>query len=407
MSLMLKYKHMKLRSTTPASISFKARVMLAVVAVIMAFATPAQIMFDSSNAIAAKSSSQIEAEIRALREDLNRYEAEAAKLRGYAATLKDAVAQFSAEKSAIQAQINLNQAEYNSLTKQITETEDQIEQNRNSLGDTIADIHIEDQISPIEMIFSSKNISSFLDRQEYRNSVRDELKRTNDEIKVLKAELEKKKTAVETILNDQKRQRDILAAKEAEQQRLLSQTKGSEAMYTKLAKEGQNEYAKLNAQYAAALQQELAAMGGGGTTSTNYKYKNKSTNYNNACVYYGSGGRAWDEWGYCYRQCTSYVAWRLAGDPRNTINYSYLGNAYNWFNKGRTVAANDIQYGDVIVRDYMPSRPWGHVMYVESVSNGTVYYTDYNGIGGAVSPGAGNMSVSSATTGYFKVIRFR
>jgi surface antigen len=391
---MLRYLYMKLRPTTPASHSFKTRLLLAVVAVIMAVATPAHMIISQSEVMARKSSSQIKAEIRALNEDLARYRAEAESLRGRAQTLKQAMDQFAAEKAVIQTQINLNQAEHDSLVQQIADTEEQIEYNRDVLGETIADIHIEDQISPIEMVFSSKNISSFLDRQEYRNSVRDELKRTNDEIKALKAELEAKKEKVAAVLNDQKVQRDILAGKEAEQRRLLEATQGRESQYKAAIAKSSADLEKAQIEHQKAVQRELAELGSGGATQTDYPWK---TAGDTVCR------SVWDKWGYCYRQCTSYVAWKLSKDPRNS-GYSYLGHAKYWWDDGRVVSRNNIESGHVIVRS---SGPYGHVMFVEWVDGETIHYTDYNGIGGAVSPGQGTISKTAATTGGYRVISFR
>lgn len=394
MSLMLKYRHMKLSTATPASISFKARVMLAVVAIIMAIATPAQVILSQSQVLAVKSSAQIKAEMRALSEDLERYRSTAESLRGRAKTLKQAMDQFAAEKAVMQAQIDLNQAEHDSLVQQIADTEDQIERNRDTLGDTIADIHIEDQISPIEMIFSSKNISSFLDRQEYRNSVRDELKRTNDEIKVLKAELEQKKSAVADVLNNQKVQRDILAGKEAEQRKLLADTQGQESQYQAAIAKSSAELEAAQAAHQEAVRRELAALGSGGATQTDYPYAGAA---DTVCR------SVWDKWGYCYRQCTSYVAWKLSKDPRNS-GYSYLGHAKYWWDDGVTVSRANVAAGHVIVRS---SGTYGHVMFIEWVNGETIHYTDYNGIGGPVSPGQGTISKAAATSGAYRVISFR
>src|SRR5690606_23947971 len=106
-----------------------------------------------------------------------------------------------------------------------------IQANRDALGATIASLYVNGKTSPLEMLASSKNVSDFLNQQEYRTSVRDELTSTIKEIKELKQELEDKRAAVEKVLNDQKAARDNLAAKEAEQQQLLNATRNDEAAY--------------------------------------------------------------------------------------------------------------------------------------------------------------------------------
>ena len=91
-----------------------------------------------------------------------------------------------------------------------------------------------------------------------------------------------------------------------------------------------------------------------------------------SCDVPGRGStECYDQWGYQYRNCTSYVAWRLAKAGRS--GFSRLGNAVNWAGKG--TAVTQPRAGDVAV---FTDSTVGHVAYVEKVSGSTVTISDYN-----------------------------
>jgi surface antigen len=86
-----------------------------------------------------------------------------------------------------------------------------------------------------------------------------------------------------------------------------------------------------------------------------------------------------DRWGYEYRNCTSYVAWRLAASHVNAKLFRDLGNAAEWLGGVRDKAGVVINHtpsaGSVAVWE---SGLYGHVAWVDSVRHGTVTVSDYN-----------------------------
>lgn len=86
-----------------------------------------------------------------------------------------------------------------------------------------------------------------------------------------------------------------------------------------------------------------------------------------------------DQWGYEYRNCTSYVAWHLAAAGVNTGLFRDLGNAAQWLTavsgKAGVVINHIPSPGAVAVWE---SGPYGHVAWVDSVSGGGVTVSDYN-----------------------------
>jgi surface antigen len=91
------------------------------------------------------------------------------------------------------------------------------------------------------------------------------------------------------------------------------------------------------------------------------------------------GFRASDQWGYEYRNCTSYVAWQLTRAGVPTALFTDLGDASQWIAnvKGESgVSVNDTPSpGAVAAWD---RQGFGHVAWVVSVRGSTVTVADYN-----------------------------
>ena len=365
---------MKLRTTTPASINRTVRLVLILLAVIIGVVVPLQMTQKAS-------ADQYDDRINALQQDIAKYQAEGARLNGEAATLQSALAQIANDKSAIQTQVDISQAKYDQLVIQISDTEKQIKDNQDALGKTIADLYVDDKVSPIEMLASSKNIGDYLDKQEYRSSVRNELTGTITKIKDLKKSLDTKKADVEKVLADQKSQRDQLVAKESEQQNLLQKTQGQEAGYQQLI--SNNQAAISEAKATQALVNSRFKSNGGFTLIAAGSLGAYPWNYSNCPMigYLSTGGddgNGSDGHGYGCRQCASYVAWRIANE---TGKYYSWGNAVNF--TADAVAAGYVegpaQAGSIAVMDPgKAGQSYGHVAWDEAVSGNTVTISQYN-----------------------------
>lgn len=364
---------MKLRTTTPASISLRARLSLIFIAILMA--TASSIQFTSIT-----SADQYDDKINALQQDINAYQVEANRLNGEAATLQSALAQIANEKSAIQAQIDLNQAKYDQLVVDIAATEKKIKDNQDALGQTIADLYIDGKTSPLEMLASSTNIGQYLDKQTFRSSIRDQLGTTIKDIKDLKTKLDTQKTDVQKVLAEQQSAKNTLVAKGDEQQGLLNRTNNDEATYQQMINSNQSQIAAAKATQAA-LAARTRSTGGYQLVDAgllpDYPWNNTNCPMSGYYSLNGSNGNGGDGHNYGCRQCVSYVAWRIA--KATGVYYNDLGNGgsagYNLVNQhGYRDLGRNPQSGSVAVLWGISSSPYsteknpGHVAYVEEVS---------------------------------------
>jgi peptidoglycan hydrolase CwlO-like protein len=311
-----------------------------------------------------------------------KYQAQADQLNAQANTLQNAVAQLDNQKNALQAQINLNQAQSDKLVISIADTQTQITQNQDALGKTIADLYIDDGTSPIELLASSTNIGDFLNKQEYRTSVKTQLNATITKVKALKVQLDTQKADLDKVLAQQKSARDDLVAKTNEQAGLLAQTQNDEANYQSLIKNSSAAIASAKAAQAA-LRARSNATGGYSLVDAGslpgYPWNSSNCPMQGWASTGGSDGNGGDGYGYGCRQCVSYVAYRVA--KATGVYYSDLGNGgqaaqnlvskHNWTNLGSTPQAGSV------------ASLWGnpgHTAYVEAVSadGSKILVTQYN-----------------------------
>lgn len=320
--------------------------------------------------------------IRALRADMARYQEEADKLNSKAASLKNALAQLANEKAALQAQIDLSQAQYNKLVIQIRETEAEIKENQDALGITIADLYVDGETTPIELLASSDNISDFINKQEYRTSIRDQLSSTIKHVKDLKMQLDQQKTDVAKVLKEQKSARDTLVAKEREQQSLLSQTQNDEAKYQDLIADSAEQIAIAKATQAA-IRARINGSGGyvlveAGSLSA-YPWNNSNCPMWGYLSTGGSDGNGGDGYGYGCRQCASYAAWRIA---KETGIYYKWGNAKDFDDRaaaaGYQRTSTPMPGSIAVMEPATAGQGYGHVAWVEAVSGNQVTISQYN-----------------------------
>lgn len=312
-------------------------------------------------------------QINALRNQNKQYEARAAELRVYAGSLAEEIARLDAEKRVILEQIAETNKRLAQLAADITQAEKDIESNQEALGLVIKDMYMASQITSLERLASSKTISDYIDEETQRNNMQRALVKKVDEIDARKKELEEKKKESEQVLLSQQSQRDDLASKEAEKNRIFAETKGQEASYKALADKNNNRISQLR----AAQEEEMrrAAQSGGFNVPTGI---------------IGGGGYpgVWayapidsmiDAWGLYNRECVSYAAWKVWSTGRFVPHFRGMGHAYQWVS---TTSRHGIPNGSTPREGsvaYWAIGTYGHVMYVEKLNgDGTMWVSDYN-----------------------------
>ena len=289
-------------------------------------------------------------------------------LQAQASSYQDAINKLNAQIAALQAALSANEARQASVQQQITDAQNKIEQERKYLGEDIKAMYVDGQLSTIEELATSKSLSEYVDREEYRTSVQNKINGRIKEIAALQVQLQKQKQELDVLVASQRQQNAELGSAQAQQQQMLAYNEGQQAAYNQQISANSGRIAELRRQQIAANSRFIGS-GGGGVCGGGYP--GKWCNIPQDSVI--------DDWGMYNRECVSYTAFRVAASGRYMPYWGGRGNANQWDDDARAdgipVDGNP-RPGDVAISN---SGAYGHAMYVESVNgDGTINISQYN-----------------------------
>jgi len=307
------------------------------------------------------------AEINKLRDQNNAAKAQQQDLAVSAQNLSERIAGLQAEIAAIEGQIQENRAKDARLQADIAKAEAELVQQKKVLGENIKAMYVDDGMSTIEMLATSKTLGEFVDQKQYKTAVQNKITNTMARIEAIKKQLDKQKAEVQKLLEDQQAMQANLATQKAESDRLLSlnqqqQHELNQSMQANNAKisELQRLQAIENAKYNIG---KVAVGGTGGYPWANVPFPNSMP----------------DPWGMYKRQCVSYTAWKVASSGRYMPYWGGRGNAKLWDDNARAAGIpvdTNPRVGDVAISN---AGTYGHAMYVEAVhGDGTITVSQYN-----------------------------
>lgn len=343
----------------------------------------ASLLVVGATAIPNVTADPLDDQIRILQQENANNRAAVADLLKTATNYQNAIAQLQGQIDQLQGQINNSIAEQADLQAKIEEGQRELDRQRHVLGADIKAMYVDGDISTIEILATSKDLSDFVDKETYRNAVQKKIQETLKKITILQSELKVKKERVELLLKEQQAQQTSLSANRAEQARLLSLNKQQQSEFNQKTKDNQSRIDDLIAQQIKANDSPsgyyfIRFPGGVGdhdVTVDDYPYKNAGFSMQlGPCSHSDSYPDAPDRWGYCTRQCVSYTAWAVERSGRAAPKF--YGSAKNWISAApASYIHRDPQPGDVAITT---GGTWGHAMYVEKVDGDRIYVSQYN-----------------------------
>jgi surface antigen len=310
-------------------------------------------------------------------------------LAAQATSYQDAVDKLASQINSIQQAIVATQKQSDELQKEIDANQLELDHQKQVLGVNIKTMYLEGKISTLEILASSKDLSDFVDKQQYRNAVQSKVKTSVDKITELKDKLQQQQQQLQVYIKEQQAQQDQLAADEAHQSQLLAYTEGQKAAYDQQIKSNQSKIADLRKQQAILNSRyNIGAPLAGDPNHGGYPSLWSSAPQDSMLDY----------WGMYNRECVSYTAFKVHQDymdGKNNRDMPYwggIGNANQWDDNARASGIpvdNNPTTGSIAISN---SGTWGHAMYVEQVStiNGqqAIYVSQYNaGLDGQYSEG--------------------
>lgn len=311
---------------------------------------------------------QFDDQINALNQKIDQNQAVINQKQAEANTLSNKLSILQGQISSAQAELNLTKLQVSQINEQIKKANEELEKQKQVLKDNMVIMYKQGNISPLELLASSDNLSDYVSKQEYLTAIKNKVNENLTKIDQLKRELDEKKNKLDILAFQQKAQVDNIDHQRAEQQELLSKTKGEEASYQSLVSADKASVSSLKKQQAAAI----------AASSSNNTYG-------------GTGGYPWagvvqdsgaDPWGFYYRECTSYAAWRRANIGRPIPAWGRMGpaDAKTWPGWARNFGYRVDGSPEVGAIGVYGGGQYGHVMIVESIKNGgsTVHVSQYN-----------------------------
>lgn len=314
---------------------------------------------------------EFEAKINKLQQQNNKKEVVYDQLGSEANSIRGTINKLQEEIDAKQAAINKYQTEVENLKKEIAAAQKELDKQKRILGEMIKTMYVEGDITTLEMLATSKNLSDFFDKQQYRESVRTKVKETLDKITQLKLDLNTKKQKTEKLLSEQRTLKSELVKQQSKKNNLLSLKESQRAAVEDDIARNNKRIASLRRQQAIA---NLQLSGGAGVVAGDPSHGGYPSRWANA-----PQDSMLDSWGMYNRECVSYTAWKVYQRFGFMPYWGGHGNANEWPGNARaagiptssTPKRNSVAIWNV---GY-----YGHAMWVEAVNgDGSIWVSQYN-----------------------------
>lgn len=342
---------------------------------VLGVSAPIQII--ASNAYA----TNYEAQLKKLQAEIDANNEKAKKKAEEAGSLKNELAVIDAEKSAAEATLSRMKVEHKRTEEEIKKAEEDIKNNKLLLGEMLAEMHIQQNETPLLTLVKEDNFAKLFDALARQDSMQRDMVESTKKVESLKKELEEKEKLQKIQLVNQENVKKQIIAKSNEKQDLIDKTKGEEANYRAVVAERENRRAEVMKQQQAEIEAAMRRAGGNSTyvnsLAGDYPWSGGNCYVDgNAMSHGGSNGNGGDGNGYGCRQCASYAAWRAQKETGRSF--------YGWGNANQfpyTAASAGYAVGSTPrakALGVISSGYYGHVVYIEEVRGGQVLVAQYN-----------------------------
>lgn len=317
---------------------------------------------------------QFDDQINALKQQNAAAQGSLNQLVSQASSYQDAINQLQTQIDAVRTALAANQAQQADLQAKIEAEQIEIDKQKSILANDVKTTYVNGQLTPVEMLATSQNLSDYIDKQEAYSRVQDSIQKTMAQIQQLQRSLQAKKTEVDQLVESQQAQNDQLTQAQNKQNEMLAYNQGQQDAF--------NQQISANSSKIGDLRRQQAIL------NARYNIGNFVGDPNN-----GGYPSAWanapqdsliDSWGMYNRECVSYTAFKvhqdyLSGrDSHDMPWWGGIGNANQW---------DDNAIASGIPTDSNPTPGsiaisnagfYGHAMYVQAVNGNQIYVQQYN-----------------------------
>lgn len=170
-----------------------------------------------------------------------------------AADLTSQINNMNAQIAAIDAQVGLTQRKINAVNVEIAAVEAKLADKKKVLHAYIKSQYYEGKPSTFEIMVSSKDLSSFIDKKESLERGQEKVQALVDEVLKVKKQLDSRRAELTTLSEELARQKAGADAQRKIKNELLAQTQGEQANYEVMLANSQAARARLNSQIAKLM----------------------------------------------------------------------------------------------------------------------------------------------------------
>jgi peptidoglycan hydrolase CwlO-like protein len=307
-------------------------------------------------------------------------------LQSTATSYQQTITDLQQQISAIQNSITANNAAEAADNAQITSDQNQITQNKAILADDLKTMYVDGQMSTIEELATSKNLSDYIDAEKYRGLIQNKITALLQTIQGLETQAQTQKQEVAALLSTEQSQQAQVASDESQENALLGANESQQDQYNTQISSNNSQISQLKSAQAAANASVARSVRIGNVPA--------GSGSGGACdIGYGTGGypASWcdtaqdainDSNGFPNRECTSFAYWYFTS-VEGQRGFNVSGNAGWWWETSNYAVSTypDVQVGALGVEPSsslnapVPSLHggyYGHVMVVLALP-GTTY----------------------------------
>ncbi|HSX47453.1 MAG TPA: hypothetical protein VLF63_01625, partial [Patescibacteria group bacterium] len=243
---------------------------------------------------------QFDAQINALQQQNSGAQSNINNLASQAGSYQAAINVLQSQINGIQAALTVNLNKQTALQQQIDADKQNIITQKLYLGEDIKTMYIDGQLSTIEQLATSRNLSDFVDKQEYRSIVQDKVDALIKQIAKLQSQLQQQKGLLDILITTENEQNAQLGSAEAQQQQLLSYNQSQQNTFNQQIQANQSQISSLRQQQAIANHRL-----GGNDVAGDPNHGGYPAKWD----YPVPQDSELDSWGMLNRECVSYTAW--------------------------------------------------------------------------------------------------
>lgn len=341
----------------------------------------------------AQSLIQLQRQSRSIQKEIGEVNAEALALEEKAQSLEEAIDQLDEEIKDAQARIVAISEEIDRLQAELALVQEELDAQSELLKANMRVLYKRSDVSTVELLAASESFSEFIDEQEYLERVKGAVQDSAQKIMNIRLQIQAQQLAQQNLLDEQEAIRQSLQEAREEREQLLDETITEEARLREYSDTLNQRQRGIN-QQLLRLSRVITVGGDGGgypwgnavcayTGLRDGACRHPNNNLGDYEWYVGSTTNRKDPWGYFYRNCTSYVAWKSAqrgfeldldGPDRRS-----LGDGGAWTDNASRYpelrTGSEPKVGAYAVFNY---GTFGHVAFVEKISGNEVLISEYN-----------------------------